>query len=141
MNAFQRQLANLRQQQQLLYILVFSFATILIWLALSLFTSQKKTEISKELQELAKPLSPTINRTILEQLQQERVFTEAELADFPIYKILVSEEGAERMVTIDTDEDVTPSPSPRPSPASTPVPVISIEATPSATPATGSGAL
>lgn len=142
MNTFQRQLVNIRQQQQLLYILVFSFATILIWVAIGLFSSQKKTGISAELQELAKPLNPTINRQVFDQLERERVFTASELSNFPIYKILLSKEGSEEVVTLDVNEaPSTPVISP-PSPSPSPVVVSNDSATPSATPtptATSSG--
>lgn len=143
MNTFQRQLASIRQQQQLLYILIFSFATILIWVAIGLFSSQKKTGISAELQELAKPLNPTINRQVFDQLDRERTFTASDLSNFPIYKILLSKEGAEQVVTLDVNEAPSAPVIVPPSPSPSPVSVASESATPSASPiptATSSGA-
>lgn len=67
-----KSLNQLARRQQLLYLMMFTFATILVWVAISLFSSQKKTQISPELQALAKPLNPTLNRSILDRIGTKR---------------------------------------------------------------------
>lgn len=140
MTNWQKQFANLRHKQQLMYILVFSLATVLVWISVSLFTSQKKTEIPPALLQLAKPLTPTINREVLGDLQTKRAYSASELQAFPIYKIITNKSGDAQKVTIDTpdeeDTPVVPSPSPTPVVAASPEvsPAPEAVVTPSATP-------
>lgn len=134
-----RRINQLRQKQSLLYIMVFSLATVMVWVAISLVTSQKKTGISPELQKLALPLTPTLNQETLQKVERRTLFTESELARFPIYKLVTAANGVdERVVTIETAEEevfarLAPSPSPEPSPSPTLTPSPSPVATQSAT--------
>lgn len=104
MTTWQKQLTNLRHKQQLMYILVFSLATVVVWVTVSLVGSQRRTEIPKELLDLAKPLNPTINRQVLNQLQSKRAYAPSELQAFPIYKTIIDKSGTTSKVTIDTPE-------------------------------------
>jgi hypothetical protein len=124
MNAFQRELTGLRRQQQVLYILVFFFAAVLVWVGVSLLSSQRRTGITAEQTKLARPLTPTINREVINQIKNKRAYTAAELARFPIYKIVVSSDGKEEQV-VRIDEvlptsSATPVPSLQPSPTAAP---------------------
>lgn len=96
MQPVQKQLSALRLSQQVLIILIFSLVTIVIWIGLSIFSSQKKTAISAESQSLATPLNPSLNLQVLDQIEQKRVYTPNELADFPIY-LLILEADKQRL--------------------------------------------
>jgi hypothetical protein len=134
MNAFQRELGNLQHRQQLLYILLFSFATVVVWIGVSLLTSQRRTGIPPETLLLATPLNPTINTPLLEEIKGKRAYTEEELRLFPIYKVVVNRDGgADELVDIsqpapveatplngtDVETPLTNTPTPSATPAST----------------------
>jgi hypothetical protein len=107
MNPIRTQISNLRHKQKILYFLLFSFATILVWLVVGLVTSRKKTGISSELQNLAKPLSPTLNREVLGSLEDKRSYTDNELSQFPVYQITVNKDGTQVVSIIGENPDAT----------------------------------
>lgn len=93
---------------------------------LSLLVSQKKTKISAELKKMALPLKPTIDIETLDSISAKRYFSSSELAEFPIYKIIVAKDGkTESVVTLDTEE--FPEEEVRPSLLSLPEPEASPE--------------
>lgn len=92
-------LQTLQHQQIFLRILLFSFTTVIIWLAFSIFLSQHRTEISPELQQLAIPLNPNIHLDVIDQIQQKRTFTDQELQDFPITRIVHNPNGTDTFST------------------------------------------
>lgn len=105
----QKKLSNLRVKQQALYIMIFSFVTVIIWITASLFRSQKKTGISPDLLELAKPLSPTINVDVINSIEDRAVYSDQELFDFQIYKIIKSKDGrTQQVVPIDSNLEEIP---------------------------------
>lgn len=129
-----KKLTYLKNKQHLLYLMLFSLATVIIWVTISLITSQKRPGISPELQKLATPLNPTLNQETLRKVEQKEYFSEGDLRDFPIYKVITSSNGIdERVVTIGTaEEDIFPtaSASPKPTPTASssaqlsPVPIV-----------------
>jgi len=94
MNIFQKELLGLHHKQQVLGILVFSLVTVILWVGISLITSQTKTSISPALIKLARPLSPTLNIEVIDTLEQKRVYDQAELTGFPIYRTITPERAA-----------------------------------------------
>ena len=58
-------LQNLKRRQMLMYIMLFSLLTIVIWAVFSLLYSQKKVPIPPELLKLSQPLNPNQNIYIL----------------------------------------------------------------------------
>jgi hypothetical protein len=109
MKPTQKKLSNLRVKQQALYIMIFSFVTVVIWITGSLFRSQKKTGISPDLLELAKPLSPTINVDVIDSIEDRKVYSDQELFEFQIYKIIKSRDGrTEQVVPIDSNLEEIP---------------------------------
>lgn len=92
MTPFQTQFKSLQDNQKLLGLLLFSLITVVIWISISLITSQKKTVISEESKALAKPLNPSINVEVLDLIDQKRLYTTMELESFPIY-VLFDEQG------------------------------------------------
>lgn len=135
MNPLQRELSKLRRQQHLLYILVFFFVAVIIWVGISLFSSQKKTAISPELLELAKPLTPTINRSVLQDIANKKQYTAAELEAFPIFKIVLSADGREELKVRADQGILNPSAA---SPAALPsAPLVSSSSASTPAPSTG----
>ncbi len=98
-NSFQDQLKSLQKRKELLIILLFLFVIIIFWIGLSLFTSQQKLGITSEQKKLAQPLTPNINISVLEKVEQKRVFSEFELQDFPIYA-LYQDGGTTKVIDI-----------------------------------------
>lgn len=77
-------LKRLQQRKELLVILVFLFVIVIVWIALSLFSSQQKTGITAEQQKLAQPLTPVLDESVIEKLEAKKMYTSNDLADFPI---------------------------------------------------------
>jgi hypothetical protein len=122
-----KQLVSLQRRQQMLYIGMFSLVTVMVWVAVNLFQSQKTTQISPELKKKALPLTPSINQQVIQQIEEKRGFSEEELANFPIYKLILNREGGEDFVTIDTPEtNLRQTPAPRAT--ATPLPLPEPEA-------------
>lgn len=97
---------QLKQQQRLLQIFIFSLVTIFIWIGFALLRSQQETQVDAKLLEQAKPLTPTIKSEVIDELEQKRLYTESELRDFPIYKFLLDKDsGINRVVTIDVEPE------------------------------------
>jgi hypothetical protein len=126
---------TLKHKQWFLRILVFSFVTVIIWVGLSLFRSQQATVIPEELQKLARPLNPNINLDVISRIEQKRAFSEAELSNFPVYRVIRLKSGEQVVVTqLPEDEESlirsTPSPSPSPTPALETSPLPEVTQTP-----------
>lgn len=88
MNTIQKEFQNLQHKQQFLTIMLFSFVTIIVWISISLITSQKSTTISSELQRLALPLNPNINIDVITSLESQQAYDPSQLSNFPIYTLL-----------------------------------------------------
>lgn len=111
MNTFQRELNNLQHRQQLLYILLFSFATVIVWIGVSLLSSQQRTGIPPEVQLLATPLNPTINLQVLNDIRNKRAYTDQELTSFPIYKVVSDRQsGGTQIIDISQPTPVETTP-------------------------------
>jgi hypothetical protein len=90
--------------------LVFTFVTVLVWVATSLLISQKKTGIDKELLNLSKPLIPNINEEIISEIESKKSYAQQELSNFPIYVVVKSLDGREQKVTTLGQEAVFDNP-------------------------------
>jgi hypothetical protein len=131
MNVVQQALQNLRQRQQLLGMFIFTLVAIMVWIVVSVATSQRSSAISAELRAMALPLTPSINREVLEGVESERYFSEEELRNFDVVHVV------EPLENIPSPEpSVQPSPEEEPVPEPTEIP--SVEPLPSEQPATGS---
>lgn len=98
------QLTSLQRNQTFLKILIFTLVTVIIWVGMTLFSTQRSTEISPELIKLSEPLNPNINLTVIEQVEQKRSFSPEELADFPIYSLSISKTGEEQLVIFNASD-------------------------------------
>lgn len=92
-------LQSLQQKQLFLQLLIFSFATVLVWVGASLFLSQQHTGISAELQQLAKPLNPNIDIQVIDQIQQKQTFSQQDLQNFTVLRLIHNTNGTDTIVT------------------------------------------
>lgn len=105
----EKKLTGLRFKQQALYLMIFSFVTVVVWIGGSLFSSQRRTGVSPELLELAKPLNPTINTALLEEIEARKSYTDEELKYFQVYKIIKSKDGRiQQVVPIESQLEEIP---------------------------------
>jgi len=99
-------LSGLKRRQSLLYLLIFSLVTIIIWAAFNIFRSQKSEPIPNELLKLARELNPSIDTSVIDALSRKKLFSEAELNNFPIYTIVTDSLRQEILVTIDQAKEI-----------------------------------
>ncbi len=88
---------RLRQQQIFLKILVFSFFVVLIWIGVSVFQSQKKTALPSELVQMSTPLNPNIDLDAVSRIEQKRVYTASDLAQFSVIKLIKNANGQDQL--------------------------------------------
>lgn len=108
MNVFKRTLKKLNQQQQALIILTFSLIAVIVWISVSLFSSQRRSGISDEQVKMSKPLVPIINKEVLLNLEKKQSFSNQELRQFPIYMMFKDQDQTEKVVEIGTQLESLP---------------------------------
>ena len=117
--AFQGQIVALKHKKFLFTFLIFLLIVTMAWVTASLFTSQNKLKISTDFKEMSKPLTPNLDLTIFEQLQEKQFYDKDQLDEFPIYYIYRSKDGKEsKIMQIGTEVEVSPTKKPQPSPTS-----------------------
>ncbi|MDQ3008612.1 MAG: hypothetical protein M3Q81_03375 [bacterium] len=94
MSRFQAEITGLKHKQQLLWLLVFSLVTIVVWVSISLITSQTSTKTNPLQQQLAEPLNPSINIDVITELENKKAYTKQDLARFPLYTLRTPERRA-----------------------------------------------
>lgn len=127
MNKALIELNQLRHKQYLMYLLVFSLVTIVIWVGVSLFASQTTSQVDPELTQLSKPLNPTIDVSTLTKLQQKTTFDPNLFNDFPIYVTVIRTPGEPSVVSTlqaERNRPLEPAPTPFPTPEPTPEPTL-----------------
>lgn len=124
------QFAQLKQQRSLLVGLLFLLVIVVFWIGIGLFSSQKKFAVPKSMRDLAKPLSPILDEDTLTNIEKKQSFSETDLQNFMIYKVIVNETSKQlRLVDIAYQEEpLTPAPTPAP-----PTQVLAPEPAPRAT--------
>ncbi len=115
------EISKLRRSQQVLTMLVLLFVAVIFWIIVSVFSSQRHSKISPEVQKMAQPLSPAIDDSVFDKLEEKRVFSEEELADFPIMIQVDMGKGEKKIVPLGTD---LATPTPRPVSTATPRPSL-----------------
>ncbi|NCN50998.1 MAG: hypothetical protein GW925_00925 [Candidatus Pacebacteria bacterium] len=104
-NSFIDQLKSLRHGQQLLAIIILLLIVSIGWIFLGIFAGQQTSKISPELTKAASPLTPQLDDTILEEIENKHEYTKEELENFPIYKVISINRGKEQtIVPISYDE-------------------------------------
>jgi len=97
-NTFIQELQKIRKSQSVLTIFVLLFVCIIVWGVVSLFAAKQESKVDQQLLELAKPLNPTIDTSHFSKMQLKRSFSDAELANFPIFQLLTNEKSREEVV-------------------------------------------
>ena len=127
-------------KQNRLLIITFSllFVALLLWVGVSVSESQKQTLITAEMEKIAQPLTPTLNKDVFPKLLAEIYYSTEDLASFPIY-VIFGEGENRRVVTLDNlselADEANQEGSPAPTPAASPLPLSSPSARPAASPA------
>lgn len=85
------QFSQLKNQRSVLVGLLFLLVIVVFWIGIGLFSSQKKFAVPKAMRDLAKPLSPILDEEALVAIEKKRSFSEAELNEFAIYKVIINE--------------------------------------------------
>lgn len=98
---FAEQFAAFKSQKTLLVALLFLFVIVIFWTGLSLFGSQTKFAVPKEMRDLAKPLTPTIKEEVLTRIEGKRQFTPQDLTGFTIYKIIEDKDQGNKPRLVD----------------------------------------
>lgn len=120
--AVKKQFAILKHKRQMLTILVLLFICVIGWVVVSLFAAQQKTKIDNKLLKYAQPLTANLDLATLNSLEEKRSFTEAELSNFPIFRVFTDPRTREEKI-ISIDQPL-PTPTPRATvrPTATPTP-------------------
>ena len=80
-----QELNRLRRQKSILWVGVLFLVLILLWTAISIFTSQKKVQIDSHLTAIAKPLVPRLETDVFSLIEEKRLVSDEELESFPIF--------------------------------------------------------
>ncbi len=98
------QLSQLQKKQTLLRIFIFTLVTIIVWVGVTLLRTQRETGIRPELNRKAEALNPNVSAETLDQIEQKRAFSDAELSDFPIYSIVTLKTGEQQLVVFSASD-------------------------------------
>lgn len=102
----QEEIARIKQSRQFMVISILLFAVVLVWVTVSLFTSQQKTTITAAQKEMAKPLQPNLDISVIDSLKAEKFYSDSDLAFFTIYKVVKNPNSGQHVVVpIDTPEE------------------------------------
>ena len=115
------EITKLRRNQHVLTILVLLLVVVIFWIIMSVFSSQRSSKILPEVKKMAQSLSPVIDDSVFEKLEEKRVFSAEELADFPIMIQVDLGKGEKKIVPIGTN---LATPTPKPTATPTPVPSL-----------------
>ncbi len=123
-NGLHPDLEKLKQNKQLLVIFVLLLMCVIAWTVVTLFNSQKQSAISPELKNSAIPLVPTIDETVLNDLENEQTFSDDDLANFVIYRMVKTEGDNTVLLPLGTEpsKNQTKTSSPSSTPSATPTP-------------------
>lgn len=135
---FESETRSLRVSRQFLIVLVLLFVSLMIWTFISIGASQNETTISPELIALSRPLNPSVDRSVLEELAEKNYTAPNEISPFIIYKLVTSSDGkSQTVVPIGTTSSSTIiTPSSRASSSASPTPSPTIVPLPSPSPST-----
>lgn len=118
-------LDGLRRREDLLRILIFTLVTVLVWISFEIYLSQKQTKVAEDFASYTLPLNPNIDRTVLQEIQNRRGFSDEELQEFSTQQTsIITEDELESVSTpsaeIEDEDAVVVTPTPTAQPSSTP---------------------
>lgn len=102
-----QEFAMLKQRKQTLTIMILLLICMMGWGIVSVFSSQRASKVDATTTALAKQLNPVIDITVLNSLETKRSFTDEELSNFTIYKVVVDPKTQEEVI-MTIDEDLPP---------------------------------
>lgn len=82
------QLQKIRSSQTALSIFILLLVGVLLWIIVTVFSSNRDSQISAEAQQLATPLNPNLDVSVLDTLDAKTMYSDNQLSDFPIYVIV-----------------------------------------------------
>ena len=82
------QLVELKKEKTLFLMLVFALVAVIVWIVVGILATRKEEIIGAELRELAQPLVPTLDRSVLEGLSEKDYFSAEDLANFSIFALI-----------------------------------------------------
>lgn len=130
MNRAVQELQQLKHKQYLMYLLIFSLVTIVIWVGISLIVSQNTEQVDPELTVLSSSLNPNIDTSALDTLSAKTPYDSQLMQNFPIYMFIVRQVGQPaELTTLQAEKQQsaatpTPTPTPEPTPTLTPETVV-----------------
>ena len=101
---FERQLNQLKTDRKKLALLILALVVIVLWIGVSLFSSQKTVQLDKEIVQLSKPLVPHLDQQVFEELKNKKSYSDDDLRNFKIYRLRQLEEGDVILEIIDDDQ-------------------------------------
>lgn len=93
-----KKLKSFYHQQNMMYVLIFTLVTVVIWAGVSIFLTTKKSPIDPELIELSSPLNPNLNLQVIQDLENKKAYSETDLNQFTIYTLINSDNTQERVI-------------------------------------------
>jgi len=116
------QLQKLKNNKIYLTIGIFLVFILVVWVMFSITLTNTQDQIDPKIKKAAKPFSPIIDRSTFKELEVKKSYTDNELNNFTIYKLIFDKGArAERVVPIDFDETTL---TPTPKPTTTPTPKL-----------------
>lgn len=100
---------RLKQREDLLRIFILTVFTVFCWIGLSIYLSQQKTKIPPDIQKFARPLTPTIDRDVLDEISARKTFTEEELNNFVLAPQATPEITIETQLIATESSEASPS--------------------------------
>lgn len=88
-----------RTKSFLLIVMSLLFVCVLFWIILSIFATQKESEVSGASEKLASPLNPVLDTSQLTKIENKRYTAPEELQSFPVNILLTDPKSKTKYVT------------------------------------------
>jgi hypothetical protein len=126
------ELKKLKAGRQYMMMAVLGLAGLVVWMIAEVFTVYQKSPITADLRESAIPLTPVLDEVALREIQQRRAYSDEELADFTIYRVLQSDANQGSEVVAPVGQTLIESTPPPQRPPGNQAPTAPIATTPPA---------
>lgn len=102
---FKHDIEKLKNNRLFLIVMILFFVCAMFWTTIGLVSSQTSSVISAEQRQLSKPLNPTLDVAIISKLETKRFMNDAELSNFPIFKLITDGGSISRVVPLSVSEE------------------------------------
>lgn len=99
------ELQSLRQNRVYLAIMALLLVSVLIWIFVSVMDAGDDTEVSSEAIKYAAPINPNLDVAVFDMIEQKRFFSDSELEDFPINRLIKDRSGNYQVIPYDTPKE------------------------------------